>query len=132
MTNFKFKKDILFVISMSFCMNDIFCLKFDNKLSNTQTPNNYVTFWEKEAHKLNWFQTLTKKKIANFMCKGMDEMPSISSRQNSLFKQTKSFEKAIYKNTTIDSDFIEFNEDSLNKGGKKLLSNVEMELVWKN
>ena len=66
------------------------------------------------------------------MCEGLDEMPSISSRQNSLFKQTKSFEKAIYKNTTIDSDFIEFNEDSLNKGGKKLLSNVEMELVWKN
>ena len=135
MIGFEFKnltKDILVVFAMSFYINDASSLEFDNKLSNTQIQDDYVTFWEKEAHKLNWFQTLTKKKIANFMCKGMDEMPSISSRQNSLFKQTKSFEKAIYKNTTIDSDFIEFNEDSLNKGGKKLLSNVEMELVWKN
>lgn len=57
-------KDILVLFTISLYMNDIFCLEFDNKLSNTQIQDNYVTFWSKEAQKLDWFQkwTITEEK----------------------------------------------------------------------
>lgn len=59
MIGFEFKnltKDILVVFAMSFYINDASSLEFDNKLSNTQIQDDYVTFWEKEALKLDWFQ----------------------------------------------------------------------------
>lgn len=65
---------------------------------------------------------------AIFICEGMNERTLISVGRGNLFGQTENSKK---ENITDSSNFMEINENVLNKRGQNQTSNIG-ELIWKN